>query len=97
MIAYQVPVVMRHLTPLQIIDEGVESFTAVGIFAFIASVGIPVDPDMLDGLSQTESPSDIHDALVDLEQHKLIEPVHIATDINLLAKELAGKLEEVTP
>lgn len=95
MIAYQVPVVMRHLKPMQIFDEGVTSFTAVGIFSLLASLATPVSPDLLNDLTEIESYNDIHCALQELEELKLIEQIEIVTDADSIARELIGKIEEV--
>lgn len=89
MIAYQVPAVMRHLAPYQIFEEGATSFVAIGIFAYLSAVGKPVDPDVLDDLSQEPS-SDIHDALTELEQLQLIEPVKIISDADEVAEVEGG-------
>ena len=90
MIAYQVPAVMRHLAPHQIFDEGATSFTAVGIFAYLSAVAQPVDPDVLDDLSQSELSSDIRDALTELEQLQLIEPMRIISDPDEVAEVQGG-------
>lgn len=94
MIAYQVPAVMRHLTPLQIIDEGVSGFTAVGIFAYLASVGGGATSEELWRLSQTEHHDAIRDALHELEGLQLIEQVKItgSGDIDGMLADLSGEV-----
>lgn len=93
MIAYQVPAVMRHLTPLQIIDEGVSSFTAVGLFAFLASVGTPVDRLMLESLINDVSAEEVQKALEDLEELQLIEQAKSTTNIDGMLAELSGEVK----
>jgi hypothetical protein len=77
MIAYQVPAVMRHLTPVQILDEGVSSFAALGIFAYLASVDFAVSRDDISGLIVGGGNEDILDILLDLEGLQLIEQVQV--------------------
>lgn len=77
MIAYQVPAVMRHLTPVQILDEAVGSFAALGIFTYLSHVGIPVDRDEISGLIVGGTDEDVLDILLDLEGLQLIEQIHI--------------------
>lgn len=92
MIAYQVPTVMRHLTPNQVLDEAVSSFAALGIFAYLASVGTPVDRDEISGLIVGGTDEDILDILLDLEGLQLIEQVKISDDIDEMLAELSGEV-----
>lgn len=92
MIAYQVPAVMRHLTPVQILDEAVSSFAALGIFTYLSYVGVPVDRDQISGLIVGGTDEDILDILMDLEELQLIEQVQIADDINGMLAELSGEV-----
>lgn len=80
MIAYQVPTTLRHLTPYQVLDEGVSSFAAVGIFAYLASVDSPVSRDTISGLIVDGSDEDILDILLDLEGLQLIEQIKVSDD-----------------
>lgn len=82
MIAYQVPTVMRHLAPTQILDEGINSFAALGIFTYLASVDTPVDRDQISGLIVGGTDEDILDILLDLEGLQLIEQVEVDEEVH---------------
>lgn len=77
MIAYKVPAVMRHLSAMQVFEEGATSFLVVGVFTYLADTGRAITADDLWGFSQTDLHDNVREALDELEALQLIEQIHI--------------------
>lgn len=95
MIAYQVPAVMRHLSAVQVFEEGATSFLAVGIFSYLADTGSADTAKDLEDLTEaeTESAAEISEALLELENLQLIEQVNLGSDIDGMLAELSGEVQ----
>lgn len=90
MISYQVPTVLRRLSPQQVFDEGITSFLGVGIFLYLAAANKAFSIQALNDFTEVETFRDIHDALGELEQAGLIERTQIIDDLDTADVELGG-------